>query len=83
MKWEYEILPVSRQDLVVDCNLEDLPRFNVLGAQGWELVAVYNGSVYFKRPLVDTATADLPTYQPKRIIDQQTTYDCPRENKAP
>lgn len=37
-RWEY----MTRDQL-------DAPMANALGAQGWELVAIYNGRCWFKR----------------------------------
>jgi hypothetical protein len=39
MKWEYSAHPVHMET------------WQALGLQGWELVAVVNGTAYFKKPI--------------------------------
>lgn len=56
MKWEYMELR--------DCYIQDL---NVLGAKGWELIAVYKGDV---RPLEYGTTSDVYFYF-KRLLKEE------------
>lgn len=45
MKWEYKML-----DVFVKGNIKEM---NKLGEAGWEMIAIYNGTMYFKRPIKD------------------------------
>lgn len=45
VKWEY-------LKEIADENYLTLPYLNELGAKGWELVSVDDGTAYFKRPLL-------------------------------
>lgn len=44
LRWEYLIRPLAHMGGNINAYL------NVLGAEGWELVAIDEGIAYFKRP---------------------------------
>jgi hypothetical protein len=47
MKWEYKFEPVT------DGYSDSKQCFEELGCQGWELISVYEGIAYFKRPKIE------------------------------
>lgn len=48
VKWQYLIEPAG--------NINLPGKLEQLGAEGWELVTIFQAWAYFKRPLVETKT---------------------------
>lgn len=44
MKWEYLVYPMGQTEPKMD-------KLDCMGREGWELVSMYEGHAYFKRPL--------------------------------
>ena len=59
-EWEYKIYMITTPGkcLAFNGNALDSSRelpLNEIGADGWELVTIYDGALYFKRQILDYA----------------------------
>ena len=51
IRWEYQVLPIG-DPIDPEVNfVENTLLMNALGAAGWELIAIYQNHMVFKKPL--------------------------------
>lgn len=62
MKWEYSVIATSGIEAITQ------NRLNEFGGEGWELVAVYDGFLYLKRPIQEDCRDLVADLEAMRIV---------------
>ena len=65
MKWEYSVIATSGIEAITQ------NRLNEFGGEGWELVAVYDGFLYLKRPNTAALLAEMQMIHGDFVADKR------------